>query len=63
MENIAFDGTSEKIKWSAVCSEYTETNGIKRPTVLKAVWHYDDGDLVYFDGKDVVIEFDYERMN
>lgn len=62
-ENIAFDGTSEKIKWSAVCSEYTETNGIKRPTVLKAVWHYDDGDLVYFDGKDVVIEFDYERMN
>jgi len=37
-----------------------ETNGIRRPTVLQAIWHYDDGDLVYFDGKDIVIEFDYE---
>jgi L-rhamnose mutarotase len=57
-EAVAADGTSEKVKWTAVCSEYVETNGIKKPTVLKAIWHYDDGDLVYFDGKDVVIEFD-----
>lgn len=60
-ENTAIDGTTEKVKWSAVCSEYAEVNGIKRPTVLRAIWHYDDGDLVYFDGKDVVIEFDYEQ--
>lgn len=60
-EAIAIDGASEKVKWSAVCSEYAETNGIKKPTVLQAIWHYDDGDLVYFDGKDVVIEFDYEQ--
>jgi len=59
----ATDGTSEKVKWSAVCGGYVETNGIRRPTVLQAIWHYDDGDLVYFDGKDIVIEFDYERMN
>jgi L-rhamnose mutarotase len=57
-EATATDGTSEKVKWTAVCSNYVETNGIKKPTVLKAIWHYDDGDLVYFDGKDVVIEFD-----
>lgn len=57
-EATAIDGTSEKVKWSAVCSEYEETNGIKKPTSLQAIWHYDDGDLVYFDGKDVVIEFD-----
>lgn len=62
-EATAIDGTSEKVKWSAVFSEYMETNGIKRPTVLKAVWHYDDGDLIYFDGKDIVIEFDYEGMD
>ena len=55
-EAIATDGTSEKVKWSAVCSEYVETNGIKKPTVLQAIWHYDDGDLVYFDGKGVIIE-------
>lgn len=59
----AIDGTSEKVKWSAVCSEYVEANGIRRPTVLQAVWHYDDGDLVYFDGKDIVIEFDYEQTS
>lgn len=55
-EVIATDGTSEKVKWSAVFGEYAEKDGIKKPTVLKAIWHYDDGDLVYFDGKDVVIE-------
>jgi hypothetical protein len=55
---VATDGTSEKVKWSAVCSEYEETNGIRKPTILQAIWHYDDGDLLYFDGKDVVIEFD-----
>lgn len=59
----AIDGTSEKVKWSAVCGGYVETNGIRRPTVLRAIWHYDDGDLVYFDGKDIAIEFDYEQTN
>lgn len=62
-EATSIDGTCEKVKWSAVYSEYQETNGIKRPTVLQAVWHYDDGDLVYFDSKDVVIEFDYEKYH
>jgi hypothetical protein len=57
-EATSTDGTSEKVKWSAVCSEYVETNGIKKPTVFQAIWHYDDGDLVYFDGKDVVVEYD-----
>jgi hypothetical protein len=51
----AIDGTSEKVKWSAVCSGYVETNGIRRPTVLQAIWHYDDGDLVYFDGKTLLL--------
>ena len=57
-EATATDGTSEKVKWSVVLSEYKETDGIKKPTVFQAIWHYDDGDLLYFDGKDVVIEYD-----
>lgn len=60
-EATAIDGTSEKVRWSAVCSEYAETNGIRKPAVLQAIWHYDDGDLVYFNGKDAVIEFDYGK--
>ncbi|HCF49529.1 MAG TPA: hypothetical protein DER60_04560 [Syntrophomonas sp.] len=55
-EAISTDGSREKVKWSAVCSEYLETNGIKKPTVSQAIWHYDDGDLVYFDAKDLVVE-------
>ena len=62
-EAAALDGTSEKVKWSAVFSEYAEKDGIRKPAVLQAVWHYDDGDLVYFDGKDIEIQFDYEKMN
>lgn len=57
-EATATDGTSEKVKWSVVFGEYKETEGIKKPTGFQAIWHYDDGDLVYFDGKDVVLEYD-----
>lgn len=57
-EATATDGTSEKVKWSVVFSEYEETKGIKKPTGFQAIWHYDDGDLLYFDGKDVALEYD-----
>jgi hypothetical protein len=51
------DGTFEKKKRSALCSEYKNNNGIMQPTHFKAVWHYDDGDLVYFDSNNIQIEF------
>lgn len=57
-EATATDGTSEKVKWSVVFDEYKEIDGIKKPTKFQAIWHYDDGDLIYFDGKDIVIEYD-----
>jgi hypothetical protein len=56
-EATTVDGVSKNVKWSVVLSEYKETEGIKKPTVFQAIWHYDDGDLLYFDGKDVMIEF------
>lgn len=52
------DGKSENVKWSVGFGGYAETNGIKKPTEFQAIWHYDDGDLLYFDGKDVAIEYD-----
>jgi hypothetical protein len=55
-EASSTDGTSEKVKWSVVCGDYKETNGIKKPTVFQAVWHYDDGDLVYFNGKGTITD-------
>lgn len=53
-EAASIDGTSEKVRWSVVCKEYKEINGIKKPTVFRAIWHYDDGDLVYFNGKGTI---------
>jgi hypothetical protein len=53
---IATNGTNQKVKWSAVFSEYRVTESIRKPTKLQAIWHYDDGDLLYFDSKDVLIK-------
>ena len=51
------DGSSEKVKWSASCGDYIQVDGIKKPTVFKAIWHYKEGDLVYFDGKGTITEY------
>jgi hypothetical protein len=57
-EATSTDGTGEKVKWSVVFGEYEETEGIKKPTKFQAIWHYDDGDLLYFDGQGVILEYD-----
>lgn len=57
-ENVSMDGKVESVEWTAYFGKYKDINGIKMPTVLQAAWHYEDGDLLYFDGKDVVIEYD-----
>ena len=41
------DGTP----WSVRCSEYTDHDGIKSPSKMQIVWHYPEGDIVYFDGE------------
>ncbi len=49
---ISPDGTIEYTPWEAQCENYkTYSDGIKRPTVFRAVWKNKDGDYVYFDGK------------
>lgn len=53
------DGTAKNVKWTAICSDYKESNGIRKPTVLKAIWHYKDGDQIYFNGNEIQIEYDY----
>lgn len=51
------DGSIEHVSWSAVCRNYQEQEGYLLPTKLEAVWHYDDGDFVYFDGNNIKIEY------
>ena len=46
------DGSIEIIPWEAQCREYKlYSDGIKRPTVFRAVWKYPDQDFIYFDGR------------
>ncbi len=46
------DGTMENVPWSALCCDYeVSSSGIKYPSTFKAVWHYPEGDFIYFDGK------------
>lgn len=54
---VALDGTGKKVRWSIVCDNYKEINGTKKPTFFQAIWHYDDGDLVYFDGKGTITDY------
>lgn len=55
-EAVTTDGRSEKVRWSAILQDYKENGGIRKPTVLQAIWHYDDGDQIYFNSRDAVIE-------
>lgn len=60
-ENTDTQGNIQKVKWSAICGDYREVDGIKYPAHLKAVWHFETGDLVYFDGRDITVKYDVSR--
>lgn len=55
--NVDTNGQEKQVEWSAVCGDYRDVNGIMQPKSLKAIWHYPEGDLVYFEGYDTVIEY------
>jgi len=50
-------GNEKQVKWSAICGDYRNVNGIKQPKSLQAIWHLPEGDLVYFDGHDTVVQY------
>lgn len=44
------NGKSEKQKWTVVVDTYTDNNGLKIPSKMKAVWNLYNGDYEYFNG-------------
>ena len=57
------DGSVEYVPWSAICDDYRlSSSGIKYPTKFRAVWHYPDGDFVYFDGVISDVSYGYEHQ-
>ncbi|MNN56635.1 hypothetical protein D3C81_1715770 [compost metagenome] len=58
-EAVSMDGKREQVTWTAILSNYEDHNGIKQPTTLQAVWNYDEGDLLYFDGLQATVEYGF----
>jgi hypothetical protein len=54
---IGMDGSKQKVKWTAYMDNYRMIGGVRQPTHLKAVWHYEQGDLVYFDSDNLHLEY------
>ncbi|WP_342561632.1 DUF6544 family protein [Paenibacillus sp. FSL R7-0345] len=54
---VGMDGSRQKVRWSAYMDDYSVMDGIRLPTRLRAVWHYDEGDLVYFDSNNFRLEY------
>lgn len=50
-------GTSRIVDWECVAKDYKEVDGIKHPTRLKAIWHEEQGDLVYFDSNQFKVTY------
>ncbi|GAA0405460.1 DUF6544 family protein [Paenibacillus motobuensis] len=59
---ISTDGTVQRVTWSALFKEYKNIGGIRQPTHLQAVWHYDQGDLIYFDSDNFMIAYGMESL-
>lgn len=45
--------------WKAECGQYKDVDGIKRPTIFKGSWIYENRELIYFNCKDVEVQFIY----
>lgn len=56
-------GGFSKVRWSALVGDYLEKNGIKHPSKVKTVWHFDDGDFEYFKGRINSIEFNLKGVD
>ncbi|NLG24311.1 MAG: hypothetical protein GX558_03080 [Clostridiales bacterium] len=43
------DGRETQADWSAYFLNYHSVDGIWQPSVIQSTWHYEDGDVVYFN--------------
>ena len=43
------DGSTREAEWSAVILDYENVNGLRKPKVLQGVWHFPEGDNIYFN--------------
>lgn len=60
-DRVATDmnGKETKAEWSALFLEYHLVNGLLQPDIIQSVWHYNDGDCVYFNDNQSKIKIWY----
>ena len=51
------NGTIKKRKWTVLFEDYQKKEDLILPNRLKAKWHLEEEELVYFDGEDVEYKF------
>lgn len=52
-------GVARQAEWSGIYSHYQKTNGVMQPTVLQSIWHYPEGDCVYFNENKSIVKIEY----
>ena len=57
---IDMQGKETKARWSALFLDYHMVNGLLQPQVIQSIWHYTEGDLVYFNENRVPIHIQYQ---
>ncbi len=50
-DRVATDmnGAETVADWSEVFSDFHEVDGVMLPSIIQTIWHYADGDLIYFN--------------
>lgn len=54
------NGNEREVEWSAFILDYHDVNGIKLPKTLQSVWHYPEGDSIYFNENKVPVNIEYK---
>lgn len=57
---VDMEGKETKADWSAYFRDYHSVGGLRQPGVLQSVWHYEQGDCVYFNENERAVEIRYQ---
>lgn len=56
---VDMNGKETKAEWSAYFRAYHPVNGVLQPEVIQSVWHYPEGDCVYFNRNEAAVVIRY----
>ena len=62
-ERTNTDGSTDRPEWSAMYGDWLVQDGVYLPHRIKAVWHEESGDQVYFDATGFELIFDEDKSS